>query len=428
VRSLFFVYGILLFLALSPEASNAQTPPTEVAKESPDLNEVEEKELETPEPARLEMPGQTVQWKAPDFTKQENVLGWSAHAFDTPPGFDTRKDFWIDIYTKYSTHQAVIHDSHYLDIIYKIVDFSLIDSDKTLTSHAKEKQKRNLIKNEKRKIHDELLNISHLEETPGRLSADEAEIFKKFRYVYDKKRFMQAADRHRLRMQLGQKDRFQQGIFYSGRYIREMESIFRKEGVPVELTRLPFVESSFNINARSRVGASGIWQFMRSTAKLYLKSTPIVDFRNDPIQASRAAAKLLRSNFTLLKSWPLALTAYNHGPQGVSLIVKKMKTGDLNEIVWNTTRRRFGFASENFYAEFLAALEVESHCDQYFGKILVSAPLSYTERNLPSDIKFSELQKSLAFNLDVYDPFFTKEVLEDRKKIPSGFMIRIPKE
>ena len=138
----------------------------------------------------------------------------------------------------------------------------------------------------------------------------------------------------------------------------------------------------------------------------------MVDQRDDPLAATRAAARLLRYNYNLLGNWPLALTAYNHGPQGVSAIVKKMKTSDINEIVWNTTRRKFGFASENFYAEFLAALEVESHVEKYFGKVQVSPPLVYEQVNLPHDMTFGEVALAMKTDKDdgldrarLYNPF-----------------------
>ena len=107
-------------------------------------------------------------------------------------------------------------------------------------------------------------------------------------------------------MDIAHREKFEQAIKRSGRYLPLMESIFAREyNLPVELTRLPFVESSFNIRARSKVGASGIWQFMRSTGKLFLKINDGVDERNDPIRATEAAAKLLKMNFGSLKSWPL---------------------------------------------------------------------------------------------------------------------------
>src|ERR1700710_2447178 len=105
-----------------------------------------------------------------------------------------------------------------------------------------------------------------------------------------------------------------------------MEEEFRRLGLPTELTRLPFVESSFNVNARSRVGASGVWQFMRRTAKPYMKVNKDVDERNDPIKSTLASSRVLKQNYMMLDSWPLALTGYNHGPYGVRGIVAKTHT------------------------------------------------------------------------------------------------------
>jgi len=76
---------------------------------------------------------------------------------------------------------------------------------------------------------------------------------------------------------------------------------------------LPHVESSFNPAAYSKVGAQGLWQFMRSTGRRYLHIDSTVDDRLDPFRSTQAAAQLLAYNYHLLGTWPLALTAYNHG-------------------------------------------------------------------------------------------------------------------
>ena len=85
------------------------------------------------------------------------------------------------------------------------------------------------------------------------------------------------------------------------------------EGVPRELVALPHVESSFNPRAYSHVGAAGLWQFMRSTGRRYMRVDDVVDERMDPHKASVAAARLLGFNYRQIDSWPLAITAYNHG-------------------------------------------------------------------------------------------------------------------
>lgn len=105
------------------------------------------------------------------------------------------------------------------------------------------------------------------------------------------------------------KDRFRDGLIRSGAYIDEIKRIFRSQGLAEDLAYLPHVESSFNPKAYSKFGASGMWQFTRSTGKHYMKVGYTIDERRDPIISSHAAAKLLRHNYQKLHNWPLALTA-----------------------------------------------------------------------------------------------------------------------
>lgn len=80
----------------------------------------------------------------------------------------------------------------------------------------------------------------------------------------------------------------------------------------------PFIESSFDYSAHSSVGAAGIWQFMPRTARVYKMAVGrYVDERRDPIKATRAAAKYLKTAYDALGSWPLAIVSYNHGVGGV---------------------------------------------------------------------------------------------------------------
>ena len=90
--------------------------------------------------------------------------------------------------------------------------------------------------------------------------------------------------------------------------------MLKRHGVPEEIAALPHVESSFNPEAYSKVGAAGLWQFMPSTAKRFMRVDGIVDERLDPYSATEAAANLMLYNYRLLGSWPLTVTAYNHGP------------------------------------------------------------------------------------------------------------------
>jgi membrane-bound lytic murein transglycosylase D len=135
------------------------------------------------------------------------------------------------------------------------------------------------------------------------------------------------------------------------------------------------VESSFNPKAYSKAGAAGIWQFTRSTGKKFMKVGRGVDERRDPIRSSKAAAQLLEQNYRILRSWPLAITAYNHGISGLS---KARKTKGSEEAIFSDySTRRFQFASRNFYSEFLATRHVANNYAHYFG--LTEESLSTTE-------------------------------------------------
>lgn len=303
-------------------------------------------------------------WEPPNYAGQANALGYQPATFTVPAGMEERVAFWVDIYTQYSTNQGILHDSKYINLIYEKLGFSDIQARADLTDNQKVRARRARVKDTKKMIKERLLKLSKLSEATG-LEGEDLRYWNLFEKVEGKDRFKEATHRKRLRFQLGQSDRFAQGIHYSGRYLRQMEGIFREEGLPIELTRLPFVESSFNLKARSRVGASGIWQFMPYTGRQFLKMNFSVDERNDPLKATRAAARLFKINYSMLETWPLAVTAYNHGPAGMRRLVQKENTNNLAELL-DVRKGRFGFASANFYACFLAALEIERNAKKYF--------------------------------------------------------------
>src|SRR5262249_43735918 len=145
-----------------------------------------------------------------------------------------------------------------------------------------------------------------------------------------------------------------------------VERALVREGLPSALAALPLVESSYHPAATSRAGAVGLWQLTRATGRRYLKIARGVDERRDPVRASAAAARHLRELREALPSWPLAVTAYNHGLSGVVRARDVVGSDDLGDIVARYRGPGFGFASRNYYAEFLAALHVMRHADTYF--------------------------------------------------------------
>lgn len=365
-------------------------------------------------------------WKAPDFTGQEKTLGYGTTGFAVPSQLEIPVKFWIDIYSKYNSDQGVLHDSEHIDLIYEELDFSSISARNDLNPYQKEHQKVKMVKDGKKRVIALLERLSKVKD-PETLTPSERRVWDYFTKIDEPKKFLLASKKNRLRFQLGQKDRVIQGIYFSGRYIEDFEKIFRDAGLPIELARLPFVESSYNVLARSKVGASGLWQIMPYTMKGFMKKDLAIDLRNHPMEATRVAAKLLRNNYNMLQSWPLALTGYNHGPTGVLRLTKKAKTKDIGELV---AQKRFGFASRNFYASFLAALEVTSNAPKYLGAVTWSQTLDSVDIKLPMPIHYKDLLRWFDgddLKTQIFNPHITKIGRTQGRAIPSGVVISVTK-
>jgi membrane-bound lytic murein transglycosylase D len=395
-----------------------------------EVDQLQDHSLEVQEqienPQKEQTPTTQRLWTPPDYASQKNILGYDSTTFQVPEPMKDRVQFWVDIFTKYSTSQGVLHDSRYVHIIYEPVDLSPLDKNHYLTYRQRFKAEQKLIDERKDKIKEILLKL-HETKDPSGLTGEELRYWKMFESVEEENKFLEASQKGRLRFQLGQSDRFKKGIFYSGRYLQEMEKIFESYGLPKELTRLPFVESSFNVKARSKVGASGIWQFMRGTGREYMKVNELIDERNDPIEATIAAAKKLRNNYRALNSWPLAVTAYNYGVYGMKRIVEKYQSTELYDYIGKRPSSRFGFASESFYASFLAALEVEKNANKYFGEVVWDDPFTYEKIVLDRSLPVQDL-KSFFPNDDLttYNQHLSSKILKGGVPIPAKTQIKIP--
>lgn len=370
-------------------------------------------------------------WSPPDFSGQEgNALGYQVGTFAVPAGLLEKKvAFWLEIYTRLTTEEGLLHDSRYVDLVYEKIDFHDISNNDSLSRHEKQRMKEKRVKEKKAVIVNRLKRLQQLS-SPAGLDGEDLRYWYMFASIGDKQKFLEAGKEGRLRFQLGQRDRFIEGIYLSGRYLPELERIFRDQGLPIELTRLPFVESSFNINARSRAGASGIWQFMPGTGRRFLKISSTFDERNEPFAATEAAARYFRKIYDYLGEWPLAITGYNRGPAGVKRMVELIGTSDINELV-SERQGRFGFASANFYASFLAALEAEKNAEKYFGKIRRAQPLKFKEFKPTIRVSRSRLLKWFANErekAELYNPHLNSKFWKHNWAIPDGTRILVPVE
>ena len=231
----------------------------------------------------------------------------------------------------------------------------------------------------------------------------------------------------RVKTQRGVKEQFISGLKISGRYMAQMRQIFRDEGLPVELAYLPLVESSFNVRARSSAGAVGMWQFMPETGKKFLRISDTVDERRDPLASTRAAARLLGENRMLLGSWPLAVTAYNHGTEGIFRAIDILGTRNLVEIIRRYQSPTFGFASKNFYAEFLAAVDIARNSEAHFPFLRPHPPLSLYEVEIKRTMPIQSLLKPATVSQS--DFFEWNPALSTTTTvIPAGYRIKVPPE
>jgi len=230
----------------------------------------------------------------------------------------------------------------------------------------------------------------------------------------------------RVKAQRGIKERTAEGLKRSGKYLAQMQQVFREQGLPAEIVYLPMVESSYDINARSNVGAVGMWQFMRGTGRQYnMRVNRHIDERKDPLEASRAAALFLKQAYQSLGSWPLAITSYNFGPAGMARAVAEIGSNDLVTLIQRYNHRYWGFAPKNFYAEFLAAVEIGKNVDRYFPGLEIAPALELQEVEIKKSTSVAAVAKSTGLTprqLLEWNPALNSAV----GVVPAGYRVKVP--
>ena len=336
--------------------------------------------------------------------------------FTHPPELERDIRFWIRVYTEVTTDQGLIHDDWNLGLVYEVLRFDPADSPSQRERRVEAAKAR----------YAALLRRFAAGDLDD-LTPHEKRILHAFGEHATPEDFRAAIDR--IRFQLGQADRFHDGLIRAAVWEKQIARTLNARGVPPEIAALPHVESSFNLSAYSKVGAAGLWQFMPGTARRYMRVDGLVDERLDPYKATEAAANLMLYNYRLVGTWPLAVTAYNHGPGGLRSIQDELGTSDIAIIVKRYHGKTFGFASRNFYVAFLAALEVDRHAEQYFGPITRLPDTDSTGVELPDYISADALAK--AFKVDmgalrVLNPALRPPIWDGSRLVPRGYLLRLP--
>lgn len=340
--------------------------------------------------------------------------------------------FWELIFHTYPSTSILIHDVDEPDRIIDLIDFK--DSAKGNASHPVRGRsyRQRVAKRYVDRYEIALRRFAKVGESALQYGAIERRIWSTYAED-DSGRKKLLSGQVSIRSQSGLADEFARAAVSAQKYLPYMEKVFRDAGLPVELTRLPFVESMFNVKARSKVGASGIWQFMPQTARLYMKvDGRVVDERNSPWKATRAAAQLMADNYQALRSWPLAITAYNHGTAGMERATREVGTSDLGAIIERHSSPTFGFASRNFYAEFIAAVntyEKLSKSSQLRNKRNASESISFTtlpkRASVAEVIRHSKVSKA---KLSELNPCLLPGAFKryQHRKLPAGYRLRLP--
>src|SRR6202051_1468789 len=223
---------------------------------------------------------------AADAAAADAAAADAVDPFAHPPALERDIRFWIRVYTEVTTDQGLLHDDWKLGLVYEVLRFD----------PASPPQQR------ERRVHEAKTRYAALlrrfaDGATDDLTAHERRILHAFGDKATPSDFRSAIDR--IRFQLGQADRFREGLIRAAVWEKQIARTLAQHGVPPEIAALPHVESSFNVAAYSKVGAAGLWQFMPSTARRDMRVGSLVDERLDPYSATEAAATLMLDHYTV---------------------------------------------------------------------------------------------------------------------------------
>ncbi len=348
--------------------------------------------------------------------------------FEVPLRLQPRVNFWVDIFTRYGKNHAVVHHRAYPQIVFGVFDFSAAAAE--LDPVALERFRKSELNSFTAALSRDL---EYLGTGAPPQNEQQRKLVQRMTVVPGGvQKYRDAVRDDLIRSQTGIREKYIEAIERSGRYLPIIERIFVQDyGLPLELTRLPFVESSFDYKAYSSVGAAGIWQFMPRTGRIYMTVNNLVDERRDPVIASESAAKYLQAAYRRLGTWPLAVTSYNHGVGGVAKAVKKMGTTNIASIIEHSSDRPFGFASNNFFPSLLAALHVYENRQIYFPGIAIEPTIRYESVRLNQSVSVAHVMKQLGISTESLRNLnyaLGESIWKGRQAIPRGYSLKVPPE
>ena len=207
-------------------------------------------------------------------------------------------------------------------------------------------------------------------------------------------------------------------------YMPIFEQALESYGLPLELKYLPVIESTLNPNAVSRVGATGLWQFMLHTGKQYgLEINSLIDERRDPVKASYAAAHYLSDLYKIFGDWNLVIAAYNCGPQGINKAIHRAKgLTDYWDIYPYLPKETRGYVPAFIAANYI----MNYYCDHNICPMVAELPAKSDTIMVNRDIHFEQIAKVLNIDIEIIkdlNPQYRRNIVNGSSK-PSS--LRLP--
>lgn len=344
-----------------------------------------------------------------------------ADGFERVPVLEDNVAFWRKVYAVWGVNDIALHDREDLSVVYRVVKVPARGKKKDGLTRGQ------TIEKARKEVIAALAALDKKQpESADGLTGVEKEVYENLKHVTKKNKYKRPAD---IRAQNGLRERAREGWISFGRYEAGVRAEIRKAGMPQDIIALAFVESLFNLKAVSHAGAAGMWQFMPYTGREYMHVNEVVDERIDPILATEAAMKYLKTARRQLGPWPLAITSYNYGRAGMKRASDAVGSKDLGVIYHKyKSNKRFGFAARNYYASFLALLDVVQNPSHYFKDVKQQSGWRFDVIRLPFPVLAPQLAAIGAIERDAlasFNPALTRRALNGDVALPRGLPLRV---